>query len=578
VTSDRSFSIADALVVSGVGFLAAAAYVLTAHHGVSWWDSGEIIACTHTLSIAHRPGFPLVMLAGRAFDFTLGGSPARTITLFSSITAGLAVALAAAFAWRIVRGVPPWARHATALAAGLAVGGAGQIWDQATRAEVYAPTLVLVFVLLHLALSASFSDGTGRAKRRLFALAFVGGLGLGLHHLTIMSVAPGVVVLALGGVFARRAVSGAGWLGALFFVVAGMTIYFYGPVRILTDPPFVWGDVSSIGSALATAFPVGAATEVGTGMTHAPIENIYGVASGLFSGVGPLVIALAVVGVVLLARRGMWVLASLGLCLVGNLAIAVKGGTLFVADNPDLAGYLAPTAAVLGVFAGLGVAGTIVWLGRKATSRILPSLVSAALLIGLVMSAAGTWRASDRSGDNFADHVAKAVLRRVPHGALLATDTINLTFVLRSKLASGYRPDVELVNRNLSSFDWRTEQLKPETRELLEKLSDGPPWSFSEPVVFELSEGDLRHASHIRRVGFLFGPTAQTDTALFRGPNMFIADASVFTLSDRELANPDNVRFLVLWLERRALLCGAWGEHETATAYREFFNRLLSSG
>ena len=61
------------LVAAAVGIFVFGIYRITLSPDVSFWDSGEFIATSHSLGIPHPPGTPLYVLMGRVFSILFHG-------------------------------------------------------------------------------------------------------------------------------------------------------------------------------------------------------------------------------------------------------------------------------------------------------------------------------------------------------------------------------------------------------------------------------------------------------------------------------------------------------------------------
>lgn len=120
-----------------------AVYLATLAPGLTFWDSGELIAAVHSLGIPHPPGTPLyVMLAYTWSDLLPSLSIAAATNSFSALTTALAVG---ALAWILVRATrAPWA----ALGAALTAGAMSTVWLDANEAEVYGAALLLGMAML----------------------------------------------------------------------------------------------------------------------------------------------------------------------------------------------------------------------------------------------------------------------------------------------------------------------------------------------------------------------------------------------------------------------------------------------
>lgn len=210
----------DRLVGAAVFVFALVLYLLTVAPSVSFWDPGERIVAADGLQIPHPPGAPLYMLLGRLFIMLF----APIIGLFHEPAVAVAVNLVSVFAsattvlltflivvrlvreWRGPREVWTGVDRLVALGGGavaaLALAVSDSFWFNALEAETYATSTFFTALCIWLALrwveQARAQDalltagqhhafGTG-AERWLLVIAFLYGLAIGVHLLSLLSV------------------------------------------------------------------------------------------------------------------------------------------------------------------------------------------------------------------------------------------------------------------------------------------------------------------------------------------------------------------------------------------------------
>jgi hypothetical protein len=169
-----------------------AVYAATLAPGITFWDSGELIAAVDSLGIPHPPGVPLYVLMARALgDLLPMFSRAVTVNLLSALcSAGAVAAIAALVARWMGSG---W----MGLAAGLAAGAGSTLWRNAIEAEVYAPATLVAVLVLYAADRAARADGRPRARWLVLA-SYLMALAVPLH-LGVLVVAPAAALrVALG--------------------------------------------------------------------------------------------------------------------------------------------------------------------------------------------------------------------------------------------------------------------------------------------------------------------------------------------------------------------------------------------
>jgi hypothetical protein len=223
-----------------VGAVLGCAYAYTLAPGVTWAndgaDSGDLIAATATLGVAHPTGYPTYLLLARLFQLLPLGDLALRSTIFSAVAAVLAVL----YVYLLVRQLlAEQARPAVAAAvAALAIGLAPGFWSQAVIAEVYSLNalflaLMLLFMLHAIQNPAPAPPWAARSQ------ALIVGLALGNHVTAAAAAIAWFVVSAICSppeARARLLVRRALW------VCLGLLVYLYLPLRASAHPPVNWGD------------------------------------------------------------------------------------------------------------------------------------------------------------------------------------------------------------------------------------------------------------------------------------------------------------------------------------------------
>ena len=214
-------------------------YLLTMAPSVSFWDTGEFIATSYTLSVPHPPGSPLYVLLGRLFSMIPVMEAAWRVVLMSALSSALAV-------WCTYLGTVAIARRALGgeplrvfgderdlsvtlggALASLTLAVSYTFWFNATEAEVYGYSILFVALGFWLVL---YWEGTGHGAlndRWLFLVAYLFGLGGGLHMLCLLII-PGLLILAW---FADRG------LRRLITVMAGAGLEGFFILAVLADRP-----------------------------------------------------------------------------------------------------------------------------------------------------------------------------------------------------------------------------------------------------------------------------------------------------------------------------------------------------
>jgi tetratricopeptide (TPR) repeat protein len=213
-------------------------YLATLPRGVLPGDSGELIAASRTLSIAHPPGYPIYMMVGKLFSsLVMLGPMAFRYNLLSAVAVSVALALLYLILTELGVG------RLVGLAVALGLGTLESFWLQATMAEVYALNGLFTVLLLYCSLL-----GRRYGQRSWLLLGYVGGLALS-HHLSLvypLICAAGILMLGLRVVPRARTI-----VLAMFLGIVGLSTWLYIPVRASLGPPLVWGRTETVSGFLS---------------------------------------------------------------------------------------------------------------------------------------------------------------------------------------------------------------------------------------------------------------------------------------------------------------------------------------
>ena len=191
----------------GVFLISLGLYIKTMAPSVSFWDTGEFIATAYTLSIPHPPGSPLYVLLGRVFSMIPIMEVAWRVVLMSALSSAIAV-------WCTYLSTVAIARRALhgeglkvfnderdtsvtvgAIVASMTLAVSYTFWFNATEAEVYGYSILFVSLSFWLVLYWEGTKHGALNDRWLFAVAYLFGLGGGLHLLCLLTI-PCLLILA----------------------------------------------------------------------------------------------------------------------------------------------------------------------------------------------------------------------------------------------------------------------------------------------------------------------------------------------------------------------------------------------
>ncbi len=215
--------------------LAAIGYAVTAYPDVGHTDSGELIAASWVLGIAHAPGFPIYTMLGWLWLHFLPVTPAVAMNLFSACTA----AIAGFFLFRAViafhrRTAFPLSLSIAAFAA-LLLWQSPLLWRWATTAEVYALNTLWLALALWLI--------TTPIRNRWLWLGILWGASLHTHLVSALFWLP--LLLAMQWKPAKKSRWQRNPKHLFQFLLPAIGVYLLGAVFLLlraqADPPINWG-------------------------------------------------------------------------------------------------------------------------------------------------------------------------------------------------------------------------------------------------------------------------------------------------------------------------------------------------
>jgi tetratricopeptide (TPR) repeat protein len=364
--------------------IAAAIYVATLPKALLPGDSGELIAASRTLSIAHPPGYPLYVMTGKVVSSLLPwGSIAYRYNLLSALIISATIAL--------VYVILKHLRVSTlvALATALGLGTLESFWLQATMAEVYALNALFTALLLYIAL---LSKRYG--ERSLVLLAFVGGLALS-HHLSL--VYPLVCALGVIVVRQRTVLRPRTFVVAVLLGLIGLSTWLYIPVRATLGPPLVWGRTDTLGGFISHITAQGyrwRLRDIAVAARAVDFARFFVVAAGQ---AGMAFIAAGLIGAVVRIRR----FPMVGGCVVMVLLFAVH----FAMYNiPDIESHIFPALIAWGVLAGVGLQFLTEAAARVGHRIGLAAALCCFIILGINLSAI-----SPRQDEWFAEDYAHAI-------------------------------------------------------------------------------------------------------------------------------------------------------------------------
>lgn len=515
------------------GIVILVVYSATLAPGLTFWDSGELIAAVETLGIPHPPGVPLYVLAARAWsDVVPVLTRAAAMNLFSAVCSAFTVAIVAAL-------LTGWLENRWMAFAGALVAGAGStVWRSATEAEVYAPAMLVSMLVLWAADHAAREQGARRTRWIILA-CYLLGMAVPLHlgilvvapaaavrvalgkepgvrwddaallvAVTILAVAVGrgsIVTLAAGAALLAATGSMSGRAGARLALACGAAALVaasavaFVPVRAAFDPAvntgFATGWESLLGLLARTQYDV-----PGLWPRQAPLwvqlANWFEYADWQFAlGLGPdvaptvgrtaftlLFAALGVFGARAHWRRdpqsalvlgSLFACATVGLVLYMNFKAGASFGHGILPDDMPHEARDRDYFFVLGfiVWGAWAGVGAVAWAAARKWPPALAAVAVAAIPIAL------NWPAVTRTREPMASlprSVAAAMLWSAPPNAVVVTGGDNDSFPLwYAQAVHRSRPDVRIVVAPLLGAEWYRAELARRDSLLPERMVTG---------------------------------------------------------------------------------------------------------
>jgi hypothetical protein len=203
-------------------------YLLTLEPTVSFWDCGEFILSSSGLQVGHPPGAPLFLMMGRIATLFAGGDTSRIalmVNTLSALCSGLAIMF---LFWTIthlvrkifVKGLNLDSKHIPAIISSGVLGAlaytfSDTFWFSAVEGELYALSSLIIALVFWCILKWEEQADKQYSGRWIILIAYIIGLGLGIHRLNLLI----IPVLVLVFYFRKYEVSKKGIIKAILFAI-----------------------------------------------------------------------------------------------------------------------------------------------------------------------------------------------------------------------------------------------------------------------------------------------------------------------------------------------------------------------
>jgi hypothetical protein len=480
-------------------------YLLTMAPTVTFVDSGELIVTARNLGVAHPPGFPLYTLISHLATLLPFGNVAQRVHFISALCGALTVLVVYWLTIEILASVrmrssQPAGKRSELVAekyvfipgmvSSLLAAFSRTLWAYATVAEVYTLNAFLILLTLLLMLrwrnrilvrkESDAEAGRTQQKRRksqetapapkkslaedrlLYAAAFLFGLALGVHHVTVALMLPAFawLVYATEGMqfFKSRRLALAALAG-----LAGACIYAYLPWAAARGAVLTWGRPDTLGRFWSHITGRQYQSNIAfaadqTGRELALFGKI------LFREFGwpwiPASLAFAVCGLVSFFRKDKVLLAAFGLVIGCNL---ILGLGYEISEDKDA--YYLPVLLLMAIGAGQGVY-TMIGSARLRGLRI----AAGAGILVLAVAFSCNLGFNNRHGFFVAKDYINNIFKTIaPNGMLITEDWQVASPMLYFQEIERQRPDVICIDTLLLRRSWYVGYLQSRYPEMMER-------------------------------------------------------------------------------------------------------------
>ena len=490
----RPFSSQAELLWAGAVFLVAlVVYSWTLAPTVTLTDSGELIVAAYGLGVAHPPGTPLWVMFAHLASLVPVGNVAERINFSSAVFAALACAMlalvvaellvtASCFAapgrWNKAArqgsnidssNVDGFLMFAPAVGAGSLMAFSRTLWAYATITEVYTLNALLVLFVFFMIVRwrrriietrTDSSASVATHDTWIYTAAFVFGLAMGVHHVTVALTLPAIAVVVCRTEGLKFFASRRLLYAALISITALILVYSYLPWAASRSPAMNWGNPRSLqeiwwhitGRQYRVFFSFSPAT------MGAQFVEFCRMALREFGFAWlPLPLFLAVAGLASAYKRDRTVFWFLLLIVLADLVYALS---YEIAEDKDA--YYLPAFISIAITAGLGIHWVIQLAASKRSPMWTPSVAAAtAIVLTSATAFAANWSFNNRRHYFIADDYVENLFSTIaPNGLLLTQDWQVASPMLYAQEIEQRRPDVKVIDINLLRRSWYFDYLK----------------------------------------------------------------------------------------------------------------------
>lgn len=430
-------------------------YLTTSAPTVLFIDSGELAVICHTLGIAHPTGYPIYTIVGRVFSFL----PLKDVIFRLNLLSSLLVCFTNLFLFLTLlllgekinriknKNLNLWG----SLVGTLIFAFTPTLWSQATTNEVYSLAIFFSSVIIYLAILWK----KNKNRKILYLLIFLYGLSFGNHMSTILLL-PGLIFLLISEkdeMFNLKII-----FQLLLFLLLGISVYFYLPIRAEQNPILNWGNPTSWDNFFrhisGWQYQVWMFSE-----SFQQLKNSFLSFLKLFYCQFPFHLLIFVAfGLFLLIKQNSKILWFSLIIFFSNLFYGINY------KIPDIEPYFLPSFLITSIWIGCGIF-FLFKLCEKvkifATKKFISSFLIFVFFIFPLLNIAKNYFEQDRSKNFFAYDYAKNILRSVKKDAIILTNIWDhYSPWLYLRYVENLRPDVKFIDVRLAIRSWHFDYLK----------------------------------------------------------------------------------------------------------------------
>jgi len=350
-------------------------YIWTLAPGVTFEDSGELIAAAYGLGVPHQPGYPLFTMLGKIFSYLPIGNVAYRLNLMSAFFTSASVMLIFSAAVLMIEEVfihtKFWKtannsilnilKYAFAFLAAILFAVSAENWEQSVITEVYGLNNFFNALFIVLVLLWKRQENEGNRIKYFLFISLVLGLTITNHSTSFMLIPIfGIFILLVNW----RILLNVRLLlkGALFFIL-GLTPFLYLPLASKRNPFMDWGNPENYTNFIRTitrsqysfyehqSFPKFFA-EFGFYFNKLLVEQWF-----------PLILIFAVLGLFILFRNNRKIFWFVLVFLIFSIPVVtymtdfdIRGNSFVAKENGELVSvFYIPSYMIISILTAIGL-------------------------------------------------------------------------------------------------------------------------------------------------------------------------------------------------------------------------------